>query len=581
MKKIYLFLYFLLCSFSLYAQQYSDDIAELLEGRSSIERIRAINRYILEHDDEEMINPILESATFFAKKYRDEYLIKELSFLELRQSALFESDSYKRMKVYQDILENKEFKDEPLYNGICLHEIGQNQFVLEEYGLAFENSLKAQKIFRELGYGNVPNIGKYLHDLALDYYFFRNYHEVIRVMKTSIELPAFNDNLDIQRYNTLGMAYLKSDNPDEALEYLEMAYNKAAHYRDTIWMGLVSGNIGEVYYEKHEYLKSLPYFLKNQEFNKGTYQHFEIPLEANADLAKTYLKTDSLQKAHQFILSTESYFPKDRIFQFGEQQGVEFIKRQHYENLYQYHLKSSDYKKAIFYQDSLVAVDNVLNSKYNTALVKMTQDQLHIQESRDTMARQEKENIAMRLRYSIFIGIISLLAVTGFALYYVVRFKKRKERQLWIRQQQIEELEHKNTLQALKHAKGKLDSLTQKIRENQQVIEKLQKTRNTAKDGLLEELKNRNILTPKDWGSFKRSFIEAYPDFISRLTALHPSLTQAELRCLCLGKLQLSSNEMALMSGVSANTILVTQHRIRKKLQLNDREELHQLVRSL
>ncbi|SFW18946.1 hypothetical protein SAMN02927921_00440 [Sinomicrobium oceani] len=581
MKKVYPCIYFLLYSFLLHAQQYSDETARLLEGRSSIERVRVLNRYITANNDREKINTLLQNATSFARKHHDEYLLKELRFLKQRRAALFETDSHKRIDVYRHILRDREFKDHALYKAICLHQIGQNQFVLEKYGQALENSLSAQKIFRKLGYENVPNIGKYLHDLALDYYFFRNYEEVIKVMKTSVELPAFDDNLDIQRYNTLGMAYLKSGVTDSAVTYLRMAYKKAAHYRDTIWMGLVSGNIGEVYYAKQDYQKALPYFLKNYEWNKNTYQHFEIPLEANADLAKTYLKTDSLQRAYQLMVLTESYFPENQVFQFGEQQGVEVAKRQHYENLYLYYLKSSDYKKAILYRDSLAAVEKAVNGKYNTALAKMTQDQLQIQENRDRIARQEKENIAIRFRYSVFIGVASLLAVLGFTLYYIVRLRKRKEKQLWARQQQIEALEHRNTRQALKHARSKLDNLAQKIRENRQVIDQLQETQNTTKDSLLDELKNRSILTPKDWNTFKKSFNEVYPDFITRLTTLYPDLTRAELRCLCLGKLEITNNEMALMSGVSANTILVTQHRIRKKLDLNDRKELHRFVRSL
>jgi len=43
--------------------------------------------------------------------------------------------------------------------------------------------------FERMGYENVPYAGKFLHDLALDHYFFRNYDEVIGLMETSAMLP--------------------------------------------------------------------------------------------------------------------------------------------------------------------------------------------------------------------------------------------------------------------------------------------------------------------------------------------------------------------------------------------------------
>ncbi|QNL48160.1 helix-turn-helix transcriptional regulator [Olivibacter sp. SDN3] len=570
----------LLC-FSVHAQDRYGPVLQLDDEPSTMERIRSVNRSIQAQNDQEGIDSLLQYVTSFAKEHDDRDLLKELHYLTAIQRSFTEQDARKRIRIFRSTLTKEAFKDDALYKGIILQEIGQNQFVLEEYGAAFQNSLKAQQIFRQLGYNKVANIGKYLHDLALDYYFFQNYEEVIKTMRLSTRLPKFNKNLDIQRYNTLRMAYLKLNQSDSALLYLDTAYQKAVQYRDTVWMGLVSGNIGEVYYAAESYQQSVPYFQKNYQLNKGSLAHFEVPLEAYADMAKAYMKTDSLAKARKFILLTEGSFPKKRAFKFGEQQGIETFKRQHYENCYTYYLKISAYQQAIRYRDSLRQVERAIDSKYNTAVIKMAQDQLRIQENRERIALQEQEKIALHFRYSLSVIAISLLAVIGFALYYVAQLKKKKERQVWLSEQRIRELAYENTRQSLKHAQLELQNLIQKTRENQQLIAQLQETKTSVKTSLLASLKEKNILTANDWDNFKKSFTKVYPNFIHSISCTYPFITQAEIRCLCLGKLQLSNNEMALMLGVSTNTILVTQHRIRKKLGLTKRDELRKLIHSI
>ncbi|SDW08207.1 helix-turn-helix transcriptional regulator [Aequorivita viscosa] len=88
-------------------------------------------------------------------------------------------------------------------------------------------------------------------------------------------------------------------------------------------------------------------------------------------------------------------------------------------------------------------------------------------------------------------------------------------------------------------------------------------------------------MTQTDWVEYQNLFEEVYPDFFPSLLASYPDLSQAEIRYLCLEKLQLTNNEMALVLGVSANTVRVTKHRIRKKLNIESQQEMEKLIQSL
>ena len=577
MTKKYFFLFFLY-SFTLFAQHIQDLENDLIT-ESSAERIRIINRQVIANTNNNLPEAnnilLLKEAAIFAKEQGDERLLKEIDYIRI-QAESPEKDLRKRIKTYQNIIESKEFRNEPMYKGVCFHQIGSIYFMMEEYGLAFQYMLNAQKIFKEIGYENIPNIGKYLHDLSLDYYFFKNYEETIKLMKTSIELPKFDDILDVQRYNTLGLAYLKSNKPDSALVYLNKALQKAEDYQSMIWIGLVSGNIGNVYFSDKNYSKALPYFLKNYELNQNTYKHFEIPLGAASNLAQLYLATDSLEQAYRFIRLTENYFPKEQVFRFGQQQQLEAAKLKYYENFYQYYRKRGDLEKAMVYRDSLIEIEKETDYIYNSALVKMTQDQLMIQEKQDKIAQQEKENDLLRLRYGIGFSAVLLLTIVGFGLYYIVKLKKKKEKELHQAQQKILKIDKEKAENELKLAQSELSNFVQNINEKNKLIDAINEELETIKSKFSIEqeeikktennLRSSKILTNEDWMKFQKNFEIIYPEFIQKIRVEYPNLTPADIRYLMLTKLNFSHNEMADALGNSRDSIRVTWNRVRNKL---------------
>lgn len=577
MTKKYFFLFFLY-SFTLYAQQ-SLELEKELISESSAERIRIINRQVITYANKDLPEAntlFLEKAKDFAQKQGDERLLKEILYLKIQADSPKSNDPLKRIAVYQSIMTSNDFKDNLMYKGICFHQIGSNYFMMEEYGLAFQYLLNAQRIFKKIGYENIPNIGKYLHDLALDYYFFKNYEETIKLMKISIELPKFDDNLDIQRYNTLGMAYLKSNEPDSALVFLNKALQKATHYQNDIWIGLVSGSIGEAYFLKKDHQKALPYLLKNYEFNKNTYEHFDVPLAATSSIAQAYLETDSLEQAYRFIRLTENYFPKEKSFRFGQKQQFEAAKQQYYENLYLYFRKRSQLQQAMTYRDSLDQIKKHTDSVYNSALVKMTQDQLQIQDNQEKIALQEKENDQLRLRYSIGLFVFLLLTIVGFGLYYIAQLKKKKEKQLYQAQQKILEMDKDKMENELKLAQSELSNFIQNINEKNKLIDAINEELESIKNKFSIEreqikktennLRSSKILTDDDWLKFQKNFDIIYPEFLTKIRAEYLNLTPAEIRYLMFTKLNLSHNEMAAALGNSKDSIRVTWNRVRNKL---------------
>ena len=574
------FLFFAFISLNSNAQSLPDNLEQKLKQmKSSNDRIRYINGIFEEpYVNYSIIEKTLNIASDFAQKEKDTELEKEIRFLNATRFTFFEKDAQKRIETFEGLI-NK-YENDRLYKAICFHQIGQNQFILEQYGESFKNSLKAQKIFDEIGYEKVPNMGKYLHDLSLNYYFFKNYSEAIDLMRISTRLPKFNENLDIQRYNTLGLSFLNLEELDSANYYLNIGLKKAKTYKNEVWIGLISGNIGKVLLKKKDYPNALIYFKNNYELNKNRSEYPEIPQNACVSLANAYLESDSLDQAFLYIqIAEKKYFQHKENFQFGEQQQFEVAKKGHYENNYLYHLKKNNYKEALLYKDSLDAAQKYGNTKYNSAIVKISQDQLRISEIQNTIARQQKEKSEMKFRYSASVSILLLLLCSILTLLFFTRRKKKKEKEMFLINQRIAELERLKTEEDLVRAKQQIGNFVKRIKRNDDMMGKMTEELEKIKleysleqkelNATLNELRSTKILTEDDWSLFQSSFDKIHPNFISNVRDSFPKITPSELRYLMLTKLDLNHKEMANALGVSPSTIRVTWNRVRNKLNGN------------
>ncbi len=92
---------------------------------------------------------------------------------------------------------------------------------------------------------------------------------------------------------------------------------------------------------------------------------------------------------------------------------------------------------------------------------------------------------------------------------------------------------------------------------------------------------NQRILTNDNWTDFKVYFEKAYPGFILQLRNKYPALTEAEERLLLLIKLNLTTKEVASMLGITVDSVKKTRNRLRKKLSLEQEEDLELTIRQM
>jgi tetratricopeptide (TPR) repeat protein/DNA-binding CsgD family transcriptional regulator len=86
------------------------------------------------------------------------------------------------------------------------------------------------------------------------------------------------------------------------------------------------------------------------------------------------------------------------------------------------------------------------------------------------------------------------------------------------------------------------------------------------------------MLTKKDWLTFQQSFETQFPDFIARLRARFVQITSTDIRLFILIKIGLDSRCIAAISGISVESVYRGRTRLRKKLGLDNSENLENFI---
>lgn len=117
-----------------------------------------------------------------------------------------------------------------------------------------------------------------------------------------------------------------------------------------------------------------------------------------------------------------------------------------------------------------------------------------------------------------------------------------------------------------------LSSITEKLAKLEEMKAIPHQEIKILKNTLNTELKNGH------WNEFELHFTSVHPNFYISLKSKYPNLTKGETKLCAFLKLNLSTKEIASISGNSINSIEVSRSRLRKKMGLQTSESLYAIV---
>jgi len=220
-----------------------------------------------------------------------------------------------------------------------------------------------------------------------------------------------------------------------------------------------------------------------------------------------------------------------------------FTKLNNYKEAYEYYRKFNRASDSIFNIDNIKKIQELeLNHKFKQEKLK---DSLQFSlEKREIELIAENESSMKKIYFALF--LVTLLLGTIIAFLIKRDFKQKKR---------LLALENKELLNEKEQITIAFEKLQNSTNEEDRIKAK-------------QELLSLKILTDDEWNAFRNKFELLFPEFLSLLKESEFKFTKSEKRFLILKKLHLESNEIANMIGVSKDSVLKTQYRLRKKMNI-------------
>ncbi len=89
---------------------------------------------------------------------------------------------------------------------------------------------------------------------------------------------------------------------------------------------------------------------------------------------------------------------------------------------------------------------------------------------------------------------------------------------------------------------------------------------------------DKQLSSDDDWNTFETHFDQAHQDFINRLKATYPHLTQSDLKLCAYLRLNISSKEIAHLLNISLRGVEVRRYRLRKRINISTEENLYDFL---
>ena len=368
-------------------------------------------------------------------------------------------------------------------------------------------------------------------------------------------------------YNNLGVLEKTEGNYQKALEILNKFKTKNELLKDTLNIIMAEENISDVYSEMGNHSKALKNIHRGLMLAKK--------LDSDFDIASLSLKSGLLYLKHHPVSTDSSLHYLVKAFQLSKEKGFIKMSLESSEGIALLYEKNKEYQKAYEYLRIAKGLSEEITLNENKKKVNMLeleqQEKIHQYEL--TTQQQKRE---MYLTAGIL--LLLLLSSIVFLMFKLQKSKAQKrkiEKELLAREIEKKNKEiRSNTLQIIQN--------TEIIKSAQKKLEVLRdnpgKTSDTDFSKILNDLKNGTQAFNKQ--EFEKLFLEIDNEFYKNLLNKHPDLTKNELRLSAFLKLNLTSKEISAITQQTPHSITVARSRLRKKLGINNDENIiHYLIR--
>lgn len=505
-----------------------------------------------------------------------------------QNESLIQSQPDSAFVLLRELLTEARQKEDVLTEASCLQQIGQIFYNYGNYSQAVDHLLKAEKIFRNEK--DKEKLAKNLNLLGRVYYSNKQAELAGKLFTEALDINIGLNNLNgiALTYGNIGHLYEKKLLYDSAFIYQEKALTIYRRAGDEMGMAKIFENIGSIYEDWQKYDSARYCFERaleiNRHFNNEIAQ-IEILNNVGDVNRKTGKYTEGLiftRQALELARKTQSQYQLASAFR-DMARGFELMKM--YDSAYYYN------------EQSRGLVEDIYSTSNNRQIALLeTIYEVDIKDSQIAkLALDKKINLITTIAAIL---VIALLVIIGAMVISRQRLKISKEKainaqnkdlyeksrelmQVELRNKQLEEEKLKSTLEMRsKELSAHTLHLIQKNQLLEELKSKLTEIVSDEKRDQRKQLKqlaqkiNQNFSHDSYWDDFRVIFDQVHQTFFTNLKKYSDNLTPGELRMIALLKMNLNSADMAILLGISQDSLRVARYRLRKKLNIPEGESL-------
>lgn len=520
---------------------------------------------------------------------------------KLSKFQQFDGDDYEQIKPDSTFLELKNAynraveKKDQLAAASCLSQMGQICFHLGHLPQALDYHLQAISIFRKEH--AALQLASNLNDVGILYYYNKQpelsrgqYEQALEIYHSVHNTPGI-----ALTYGLIGHLHEKEQDYDSAFFYQRRALTTYLLADDKKGMSKIYENIGSIYEDLAVYDSAAWYFNKALDLNIAAGDDL-ASIEIYNNLGDVSRKTghypEALAQTRRALLLALALHEQHQLA------GA-------YRDLAKAHHLAGTNDSAYLYLE--LSRQHLLEtySDENSKQVALLQSVYDIEKKNIEIERLQNARKTTRIITGAIVIVVLLLVAMGILIISRQRLKLRNEQILNTQHRQTFETEKvlmEAALQNKQLQEGKLkEELEVRAREltthtlhliqKNQLLEELRvRLDEMIKDDKRDQKKqlkqllsqiNHSFNHDQYWVDFRNIFEQVHQTFFDNLKKYCDTLTSNDLRLVALLRMNLESNDIATLLGISTDSLRVVRYRLRKKLNLQQGDSLTAFIQSL
>ena len=444
---------------------------------------------------------------------------------------------------------------------------GYYNFVYRKVIEAFPYYLKANDLKDKVDLQKIPLPIKH-------YQFASNFFNYIGDQSTALEylqevLPysirASRERINL--INAIALYNIDIKNTAQMIEYFNLAMKEAVLAKDSVWIGIISGNLAQYEWENGDKNKAINLIEKNISLSLRYAENHDA-MRANLVLANYYIELKKYDLALKHIQKSKELMEKKPYYLQYEMDAAYALTKiaKGLNN------KDEELKQLNLYlvlRDSLEARTDI---KEMQKIIWNSEREKYNRNIQEVEIKREQT-----MRMVIYIAVFAILIF--FIIFLLInRSKTRiKIKNTLLEKEQLR-LKYEKQLvdQELLILKDSLEDFTATIKNNDIIINELRsnivtvsKQNPQGTQAIIEQLNSMlesHIMTDERWLKFKGVFDKVYPNYLSGMKEKYQKLTDNDLKIIALQKLDLNNSTMSELLCISLEGIKKAKQRLKKKM---------------